>query len=255
MCRRGLSGAASWTVAGATAGGRPADAAGRGARRARRAPATTARGTGGRRRPRWNGVLVGAAPRRAQPHRVRAGADRPRGRRAALPGLARGPRGRRLPAGDRRAWRRSTRAVEAGVSRELTEAIIALVRGTGGRADRRWSGRPRAGVPRGLRAAARTRRVLARRPARAARGRAPAICARTSRPCRCGSPARWSGCAARGRAARATVRLRVLAGAEVPHVRVALDEEAYRIGGPRPPGRPADPGARAGWRAEAASGG
>lgn len=91
-------------------------------------------------------------------------------------------------------------AVEAGVSRELTEALIALVRGTeGARIAVEWA--PAAGVPAGCAAGASpssSRPAIC--PCCARPG--PAICAR-SRPCRCGSPARWCGCAGRVRAGTA----------------------------------------------------
>ena len=113
------------------------------------------------------------------------------------------------------AWTPSTRAVEAGVSRELTEALIALVRGYGGRPHRASSGRRRPGSPTGVRAPARAGRVLARRPARAARGRRP-LPAR--RALRAGADHRRGGPDAPVGAARATgtVRLRVLAGRRGP---------------------------------------
>lgn len=91
-------------------------------------------------------------------------------------------------------------AVEAGVSHELTEALVALVRGTeGARVAVDWA--PAAGVPEGAR----------HRPSPSSSHRAtcpccarpgPAICARNPR-CRCGSPGPSCGCAGRGRAARA----------------------------------------------------
>lgn len=91
-------------------------------------------------------------------------------------------------------------AVEAGVSRELTEAVVALVRGTeGARIAVEWA--PGAGVPEGVPRPPRpssSRRATC--PCCARPG--PAICAR-NRPCPCGSPARWCGCAGRGRAVRA----------------------------------------------------
>lgn len=88
-------------------------------------------------------------------------------------------------------------AVEAGVSRELTEALIALVRGTeGARIAVEWA--PAAASPKDAR---RPPRPWSSRPATCpccARP-GPASCAR-SPPSRFGSPARWSGCAGRGRA-------------------------------------------------------
>ncbi|MFI6723783.1 hypothetical protein NRF20_35985 [Streptomyces sp. R-74717] len=119
-------------------------------------------------------------------------------------------------------------AVEAGVSRELTEAVIALVRGSEGAGIAlEWA--PAAGIPEGCparpepvefspgdlpalrRAGA---RYLQDEPAAAVRITGAVVRLRRSGP-------RGAG----------IVRLRVLAGAEVPHVRLELDEEAYRIAG------------------------
>ncbi|MEV7370442.1 hypothetical protein AB0O51_06095 [Streptomyces sp. NPDC090301] len=119
-------------------------------------------------------------------------------------------------------------AVEAGVSRELTEALVALVRGTeGARIALEWA--PSAGAPAGC--AARPE------PVEFSPGDLPALReagARylTDEP---SVPVRLTGTVVRmrrsGPRGEGTVRLRVLGGAEVPHVRVSLDEEAYRTAG------------------------
>ncbi|MFF5504300.1 hypothetical protein [Streptomyces roseolus] len=119
-------------------------------------------------------------------------------------------------------------AVEAGVSRELTEALVALVRGTeGARIALAWA--PAAGVPEGC--AARPE------PVEFSPGDLPALReagARylTDEPA---VPVRITGAVVRlrrsGPRGEGTVKLRVLGGAEVGHVRVALDEEAYRTAG------------------------
>ncbi|MET9920978.1 hypothetical protein ABZZ04_28435 [Streptomyces sp. NPDC006435] len=119
-------------------------------------------------------------------------------------------------------------AVGAGVSRELTEALVALVRGSEGAGIAlEWA--PAAGTPGGCpprpepvefspgdlpalrRAGA---RYLRNEPAVTVRITGTVVRMRRSAPCGPG-----------------IVRLRVLAGAEVPHVRLELDEEAYRIAG------------------------
>ncbi|MFJ5831112.1 hypothetical protein [Streptomyces sp. NPDC093089] len=119
-------------------------------------------------------------------------------------------------------------AVAAGVSRELTEALVALVRGTeGARVALAWA--PAAGAPDGC--AARPE------PVEFSPGDLPALREASARyltdeP---SVPVRLTGAVVRmrrsGPRGEGTVRLRVLAGAEVPHVRVALDEEAYRTAG------------------------
>ncbi|MFE5794125.1 hypothetical protein ACFQ8C_16310 [Streptomyces sp. NPDC056503] len=119
-------------------------------------------------------------------------------------------------------------AVGAGVSRELTEALVALVRGTeGARIALEWA--PAAGVPEGC--AARPE------PVEFSPGDLPALREASARyltdeP---SVPVRITGAVVRlrrsGPRGGGTVRLRVLAGAEVGHVRVALDEEAYRTAG------------------------
>ncbi|MFI8964388.1 hypothetical protein ACIGO8_20015 [Streptomyces sp. NPDC053493] len=119
-------------------------------------------------------------------------------------------------------------AVEAGVSRELTEALVALVRGTEGASIAlAWS--PAAGTPEGC--AARPE------PVEFSPGDLPALReagARylTDEP---SVPVRITGAVVRmrrsGPRGDGTVRLRVLVGAEVGHVRVALDEDGYRTAG------------------------
>ncbi|MEU0085352.1 hypothetical protein [Streptomyces sp. NPDC006274] len=119
-------------------------------------------------------------------------------------------------------------AVRAGVSRELTESVIALVRGSeGARVALAWS--PVAGVPPGC--AARME------PVEFSPGDLPALRAAGARYLQ-GEPSvpvRITGTVVRmrrsGPRGAGTVRLRVLAGADVPHVRVALDEDAYRTAG------------------------
>ncbi|MDX3852637.1 hypothetical protein [Streptomyces sp. AK02-01A] len=119
-------------------------------------------------------------------------------------------------------------AVTAGVSRELTDAVVALVRGAeGARIALAWA--PGAGVPEGC--AARPE------PVEFSPGDLPALREAGRRYLRDepSMPVRITGAVIRMRRAgprgEGTVRLRVLAGAEIPHVRVALDEEAYRIAG------------------------
>ncbi|MGW0558523.1 hypothetical protein ACWDZ6_30810, partial [Streptomyces sp. NPDC002926] len=119
-------------------------------------------------------------------------------------------------------------AVRAGVSRELTEAVIALVRGSeGARIALEWS--PAAGVPQGC--AARND------PVEFSPGDLPALREAGARYLQDepSVPVRITGTVVRlrrtGPRGAGTVRLRVLAGAEVPHVRVALDEESYRTAG------------------------
>ncbi|MEU2453501.1 MULTISPECIES: hypothetical protein [Streptomyces] len=119
-------------------------------------------------------------------------------------------------------------AVAAGVSRELAEALIALVRGSeGARIALAWA--PAAGVPAGC--AARPE------PVEFSPGDLPVLREAAARYTRAepAVPVRLAGAVVRMRRKAAggggTVRLRVLAGAEVPYVRAALDEEAYRIAG------------------------
>ncbi|MEU6062449.1 hypothetical protein [Streptomyces sp. NPDC047097] len=119
-------------------------------------------------------------------------------------------------------------AVRAGVSRELTEALVSLVRGTEGAGIAlAWS--PAAGVPEGC--AARPE------PVEFSPGDLPALREAAARYLQ-GEPSvpvRITGAVVRmrrsGPRGEGTVRLRVLAGAEVPHIRVVLDEEAYRTAG------------------------
>ncbi|WP_258177524.1 hypothetical protein [Streptomyces solincola] len=119
-------------------------------------------------------------------------------------------------------------AVRAGVSRELTEALVSLVRGTeGARIALQWA--PAAGVPQGC--AARPE------PVEFSPGDLPALREAAARYLQ-GEPSvpvRITGTVVRmrrsGPRGAGTVRLRVLAGADVPHIRVALDEEAYRTAG------------------------
>jgi hypothetical protein len=119
-------------------------------------------------------------------------------------------------------------AVAAGVSRELTEALVALVRGAeGARVAVAWS--PSAGVPEGC--AARPE------PVEFSPGDLPVLRAAGARYLRDepSVPVRVTGTVVRmrrsGTRGEGTVRLRVLAGAEVPHVRAVLDEESYRTAG------------------------
>jgi hypothetical protein len=119
-------------------------------------------------------------------------------------------------------------AVEAGVSHELTEALVALVRGSeGARIAVEWS--PAAGVPEGCAASA--------EPVEFSPGDLPVLREAGARYQRAepSVPVRLTGAVVRlrrsGPRGEGTVRLRVLAGAEVPHVRMTLDEESYRIAG------------------------
>ncbi|WP_030670652.1 hypothetical protein [Streptomyces cellulosae] len=119
-------------------------------------------------------------------------------------------------------------AVEAGVSRELTEALIALVRGTeGARVAVEWA--PAAGVPEDCAAGG--------EPVEFSPGDLPVLRAAGARYLReePSMPVRITGAVVRmrrsGPRGEGAVRLRVIAGAEVPHVRLTLDEESYRIAG------------------------
>ncbi|MGW2931193.1 hypothetical protein ACWDA7_04835 [Streptomyces sp. NPDC001156] len=119
-------------------------------------------------------------------------------------------------------------AVEAGVSHELTEALVALVRGSeGARIAVEWA--PAAGVPEGCAAPA--------EPVEFSPGDLPVLREASARYQReePSVPVRITGAVVRlrrsGPRGEGTVRLRVIAGAEVPHVRMTLDEEAYRIAG------------------------
>ncbi|MFK8907608.1 hypothetical protein [Streptomyces sp. YS-3] len=119
-------------------------------------------------------------------------------------------------------------AVGAGASRELTEAVVALVSGSEGvRVALEWA--PAAGVPAGC--AARPE------PVEFSPGDLPALREAGVRYLRDepALPVRVTGAVVRlrrsGPRGPGTVRLRVLAGAEIPYVRMELDEEAYRIAG------------------------
>jgi hypothetical protein len=119
-------------------------------------------------------------------------------------------------------------AVEAGVCHELTEALVALVRGTeGARIAVAWA--PAAGVPEGCAPSA--------EPVEFSPGDLPVLREAGARYLRAepSVPVRITGAVVRmrrpGPRGEGTVRLRVLAGADVPHVRITLDEEAYRIAG------------------------
>lgn len=119
-------------------------------------------------------------------------------------------------------------AVAAGVSRELTEAVVALVRGSEGAGIAlEWA--PAAGTPDGCPARP--------EPVEFSPGDLPALRRAGARYLRdepavtvgiTGAVVRLRRSGPRG---AGIVRLRVLAGAEVPHVRLELDEEAYRIAG------------------------
>ncbi|MEU1127832.1 hypothetical protein ABZ371_30690, partial [Streptomyces sp. NPDC005899] len=119
-------------------------------------------------------------------------------------------------------------AVAAGVSRELTEAVVALVRGTeGSTVTMAWA--PAAGTPRGC--------PEHPGPVEFSPGDLPALRLAGARYL-AGEPSvpvRITGAVVRlcrtGPRGPGVVRLRVLAGAEVAHVRMELDEEAYRIAG------------------------
>lgn len=119
-------------------------------------------------------------------------------------------------------------AVEAGVSRELADALIALVHGSeGASVSLAWA--PAAGVPAGC--AARPE------PVEFSPGDLPVLREAAARYTRDepAVPVRIAGAVVRMRRSApgggGTVRLRVLAGAEVPYVRAVLDEEAYRVAG------------------------
>ncbi|WP_246562218.1 hypothetical protein [Streptomyces roseirectus] len=119
-------------------------------------------------------------------------------------------------------------AVEAGVSRELTEALIALVRGTeGARIGVAWA--PGAGVPEGC--------ATAVEPVEFSAGDIPVLREAGARYLREEPSVAVTVTAAVVRLRRSgprgegSVRLRVLGGAEVTQVRTRLDEEDYRIAG------------------------
>ncbi|AVV43676.1 hypothetical protein PYK79_12715 [Streptomyces sp. ID05-04B] len=119
-------------------------------------------------------------------------------------------------------------AVEAGASRELTEALITLVRGTqGARIAVEWA--PAAGVPEDC--------APGGEPVEFSPGDLPVLREAGARYLReePSVPVRITGTVVRmrrsGPRGEGSVRLRVLAGAEIPHVRLTLDEEDYRIAG------------------------
>ncbi|WP_223837930.1 hypothetical protein [Streptomyces venezuelae] len=119
-------------------------------------------------------------------------------------------------------------AVAAGVSRELAEALIALVHGTeGATVALAWA--PAAGVPAGC--AARPE------PVEFSPGDLPALRDAATRYTRDepAVPVSLAGAVVRMRRSApgggGTVRLRVLSGAEIAYVRAALDEEAYGVAG------------------------
>jgi hypothetical protein len=119
-------------------------------------------------------------------------------------------------------------AVAAGVSRELTEALITLVRGTeGATIGVDWA--PAAGVPQDCAAGV--------EPVEFSPGDLPVLREAGARYLReePSVPVRITGTVVRlrrsGPRGEGSVRLRVLAGAEVGQVRVTLGEEDYRIAG------------------------
>lgn len=119
-------------------------------------------------------------------------------------------------------------AVEAGVSRELTEALVALVRGAeGARVAVEWA--PAAGVPEG--------RAATSEPVEFSPGDLPALREAGARYLReePSEAVRITGAVVRlrrsGPRGPGSVRLRVIGGAEVPHVRLTLDEDDYRTAG------------------------
>lgn len=119
-------------------------------------------------------------------------------------------------------------AVAAGVSHEFTEALMALVRGTqGARVAVEWA--PAARVPEGC--------AVTAEPVEFSPGDLPVLREAAARYLRDepAVPVRLTGTVVRmrrsGPRGEGTVRLRVLAGAEIPHVRVTLDEDAYRVAG------------------------
>ncbi|MFI0774241.1 hypothetical protein [Streptomyces sp. NPDC021212] len=119
-------------------------------------------------------------------------------------------------------------AVAAGVSRELTEAVVTLVQGTeGARMALEWS--PAAGPPPGF--------STRPEPVEFTPGDLPGLREAGARYVRDepSVPVRVTGAVVRlGRAGPGgpgTVRLRVLAGADVARLRIVLDEDDYRIAG------------------------
>ncbi|MGW1602820.1 hypothetical protein [Streptomyces eurythermus] len=119
-------------------------------------------------------------------------------------------------------------AVQAGVSHELTEALTTLVQGTeGARVAIAWA--PGAGVPDGCAPSA--------EPVEFTPGDLPALREAAARYLRAepSVPVDVTGTVVRlrrtGPGGTGTVRLRVLTGAEVPHLRVTLGEQDYRTAG------------------------
>ncbi|MEU3280805.1 hypothetical protein [Streptomyces antibioticus] len=119
-------------------------------------------------------------------------------------------------------------AVAAGAGRELTEALVALVRGTeGARIAVAWA--PAAGVPADCAADA--------GPLEFSPGDLPTLREAGARYLRAepSVPVRITGAVVRlrrtGPRGEGSVRLRVLTGADIPYVRVALAEDDYRIAG------------------------
>ncbi|THC51011.1 hypothetical protein [Streptomyces sp. A1499] len=117
-------------------------------------------------------------------------------------------------------------AVAAGAGHELTEAVVALVHGTeGARVAVEWA--PGAGVPEGCAASA--------EPVEFSPGDLAALRAASARYLRDepSVPVRITGAVVRMRRSSprgpGTVRVRVLAGADVPQVRMVLDEESYLV--------------------------
>ncbi|CAM5596902.1 hypothetical protein ACFUV2_23855 [Streptomyces pilosus] len=119
-------------------------------------------------------------------------------------------------------------AVAAGASHELTEALVALVRGTeGARVGVAWA--PAAGVPGGCAAAP--------EPVEFSPGDLPVLREAGPRYRRAEPPVtvRITGTVVRmhrpGPRGEGVIRLRVLAGAEIGQVRAVLGEEDYRVAG------------------------
>ena len=131
---------------------RPPDAARRGARHARRGPATTAPGTGGR----PQASLEERPGRRRAPGGRRLTAfvpvgERPRRRRPASTRPCTPPARPPTTSGPPAAWRPSTRAVEAGRQPRADRGADRAGARHGGRPDRRRVGARRPGSPRGAR--------------------------------------------------------------------------------------------------------
>ena len=241
-CPQGPPGAAAWTGRRSSCARAARQMLLAGALAARGRPATTAPGTGGTAQASLESVLVGRRARRPQPDRLRARRHRPGRSPYASTRPCTPPARPSTTSAPPAAWRPSTRRRGGRQPRADRGARRPGPRHRG-RPDRRSSGRPPPESPRAAPPRRRARRVLARRPARAARGGRP-LPARRARPCRYGSPARWSGCAAPGRAATGT---RTAAGARraprSPHVRIDPRRGGVPDRGPRPPGRAAGPGA------------